>query len=231
MLRPFMSETTFGRWDEHVITVAFADNCSIQSSIRAKPFSLMFMREPFFEMDIALNLPSTSLAAENVAGSYDIVIKTVQANLEKAQSKQKEYFDRSHEVSSCKEGDLVLYEIPTLKVGEASKLQPRAKGPFRIVKKVNDLAFTIVDINDAKSKPETVSSRRLRIFDACENTSTPQEIELKSVNECENQDFAAQTHDTGHDKRVEMELAAPARSSARIKARRDAGLYRKCYDL
>jgi hypothetical protein len=253
MLRPFMADVPFTAWDRHIPAVQFAFNSSIQASLKVKPYSLMFGgREPILPIDIELKLPSSSLTVECMAGTFDIVMKKAQENLVKAQAKQKEYFDRSHINRECQIGDLVICEVPITKVGESSKLQPLGKVPYKIIEKINDLAYRIEDARTDKVNPkrEIVSARRLRPFQS--HSELQQEnagVQTLGTGRNENsQSEASPVRMPAHPVQVRAELPGeisqggeeaqssetrahepPMRQSSRIKARRAAGLLNRNY--
>lgn len=231
MLRPFLEGTTYSNWDVHIPAVTFAYNTSIQASTRMKPYRLMFGREPILPMDITLRLPSPSLAAESMAEALDFTMTKVQENLNKAQAKQKEYFDAGRRVQACKPGDLVIYDVPTIKPGVAKKLLPKGKGPYEIVKRINDLVYVIKPEGEEDLKHMVVSARRLRPFELVEiqgsnmkETKEPLSVEKENQQNPLTLNPQPEMQPKIPENSVGSNVKPSVRSSARLRQRADAGI-------
>ncbi len=161
MLSPFMDQGEFTEWEKNLPSVTFAYNTSVQASIQEIPFYLTFGRDPILPMDLALNLPSSSLSADVMANRLITAFENANMRLKSAQSKQKEHFDKGRSHISHRVGDLVLYEIPTRRKGQPDKFQPKCKGPYKIIGKLSDHSYIIEDLDPSKPKREIVGVRRL----------------------------------------------------------------------
>jgi hypothetical protein len=161
MLSPFMETGEFTEWEKNLPSVVFAYNTSVQASTKEIPYFLTFGRDPILPMDVALNLPSTSLSADLLANRLKTAFENAQVRLSEAQQEQKEHFDKGRKHISHKVGDLVLYEVPTRKKGQPDKFQPKCKGPYKIVSKISGYSYLIEDLDPNKPKREIVGVRRL----------------------------------------------------------------------
>ncbi len=161
MLSSFMGTGEFTEWEKNLPSVVFAYNTSVQASTKEIPYFLTFGRDPILPMDVALNLPSSSLSADLLANRLKTAFENAQVRLSEAQQKQKEHFDKGRKQISHKVGDLVLYEVPTRKKGQPDKFQPKCKGPYKIVSKISEHSYLIEDLDPNKSKREIVGVRKL----------------------------------------------------------------------
>ena len=94
-------------WDTHLETILCAYRVSKQKSTGYSPFYLMFHRHPRLPIDLELKHSEVEAGAEEIVLDHDAFIEQmvqvredirVEAckNIEKAQEKQKEYYDRRH---------------------------------------------------------------------------------------------------------------------------------------
>jgi len=114
--------------------------------------------------DVALNLPSPSLSADVLAYRLENAFQNAKMHLLQSQDKAKLRFDEGRKAVNFEVGDTVLYYVPIRKKGEPDKLQPKAKGPFKIVQKLGDLSYLIETIGLANPKRDRVGARHLRLF-------------------------------------------------------------------
>ena len=94
-------------WNEKIDTVLFAYRVSKNKSTGYSPYFMMYHRQPRLPIDVEF-LPNHSLEDENVEEFLSTVLQIkdeikdkASANITKAQSQQKEYFDRRHFVEVC----------------------------------------------------------------------------------------------------------------------------------
>jgi hypothetical protein len=161
MLSSLIGEASFAEWDKNLPSVIFAHNTSVQATIKEVPFYLMFGREPVLPMDIALRLPTSSLAADAIVHRLELAFARARKNLHEKQDQMKVRFDQGRKEASFQVGDLVLYEVPTRKKGEPDKLQKKTQGPYTIVTKLSDHLFILEKTKNGKISRERASVRRL----------------------------------------------------------------------
>ena len=183
MLRPFMEAGKFTEWDKNLAAVTFAYNTSVQESIREIPYFLTFGRDPILPMDIALNLPSASLSADSLSMRMQKAFEQAAIKLGVAQERQKKHFDYARAIPKVRIGDIVLYEVPTRRKGEPDKLQPRTRGPYRVIGKLGEHTFVIENFDIHKPKREIVGVRRLIPLEQNENLTGDEAMEIEHTNE------------------------------------------------
>ena len=86
-------------------------------------------------------------AKDWIQDSQDI-LKILKENLQTAQNQQKMYADKHRIERSFEVGDLVYlrlqpYRQPSLKKKGAEKLKPRFYGPYKIIRKVGEVAYEL----------------------------------------------------------------------------------------
>ena len=155
-------------WAEIVPYVTFAYNTSIHSVTRYSPFFLMFLRDPITAIDFQLEQPSpatptdldefTELLLKRMREAHEIVGDQLQA----AFARNKRRYDARVRHIQIKEGDYVWFFLPRIKPGLMKKWQHRTDGPFKIIKKLNEVNFVLQKFPTAK--PFIAHIDRMRLF-------------------------------------------------------------------
>ncbi|KAH7314786.1 hypothetical protein KP509_21G019900 [Ceratopteris richardii] len=108
-----------------------------------------------FEMNYGMNpTPRSTIGMPKKFPSALEFLANLQANLEIAKAKMqqgadraKEYADRKRSPRVFEEGDRVFLQVPgrytSLSIGKCTKLLPRFCGPWKIVKKLDDVAYRL----------------------------------------------------------------------------------------
>lgn len=166
MLKTCLPRSMYSNWDGYIAPLVFAYNSSLQKSIHEVPYYLMYGRDPLLPQDVAFNLPLNNLSATHLVERMRVAFETVQNNLEKSQAKDKARFDEKRSPSNIRIGDTVLYEYPIREVGVPDKLQPFAKGPYRVVARIGDLNALIEPLVKVPGKKslELVTVRKLHVL-------------------------------------------------------------------
>ena len=76
------------------------------------------------------------------------ILKLLKDNLQVAQNQQKQYADRDREEITLQVNDLVYlrihpYKQTSLKNNGAEKLKPRYYGPYKVVRKIGEVAYEL----------------------------------------------------------------------------------------
>ncbi|KAG2224453.1 hypothetical protein INT45_010519 [Circinella minor] len=147
-------------WDRYLPFVTFAINTSKQSSTGKAPFEILYGRAPILPTTAPLVLPSTKTHTTETWISYlnhylPILHQQVYSNIQKAQERQKKYYDRGrHEGKMFQVGESVL----KIKPKETWRFpNPKFTGPWTILKIINNL-FTQAprtEKQDYQSKPRS----------------------------------------------------------------------------
>ena len=114
-------------------------------SIGMPPFHTLYGYDALSFVDLVLSDSRVPTASDYVKQSQDI-IRSLKDNLQHAQNPKKLYFDRKRTERSFEVGDLVFvrlqpYKKSTLKRSGAEKLKPRFYGPYKVIRKVGEVAY------------------------------------------------------------------------------------------
>ena len=152
------------QWSNYVKFVTFAYNTTVNESLGYSPFNLMFGREPNLPADyIYLTKEIEIPILERIKIIQDIR-KTLPKILEKAQEKQKAYFDRNKQDLILFPGDEVLIHFPKNHALPYNKFQPSYRGPYVIKEKINELTYLIELEKHGKIVDEPIHVSRLKLF-------------------------------------------------------------------
>jgi len=102
---------------------------------------------------------SQKRSLENLKASLNLAYKLVAKANRKAHQNNKRLYDRRAKVRNFEENDLVYLYNPAKKPGLTRKFHKPWTGPFKIVKKISDLNYRIVDQN---GKLQVVHVNRLK---------------------------------------------------------------------
>ncbi|GJV83452.1 RNA-directed DNA polymerase [Tanacetum coccineum] len=135
------------QWDGVLPQAEFVYNRSNHSSTGRSPFFVVYGRNPFTPLDLAPMVGDGSVSAEGDERARQIQELHAQVH-EQIIKHNLQYQTRANK--HCKqvlfeEGDLVWIHLRRARFpqGRFGKLQPRADGPFRILKKINDNAYKV----------------------------------------------------------------------------------------
>ena len=139
-------------WDSWLPMVEFAINNSWHSSVNNTPFFLNYGRHPRSPTEFVLlaakrgrepddKVPAVKSMIQNM---HDAIAEAKRC-LHAAQQRQKAYADTRRRDVDFKVGEDVLLSTRnlTLKMIGSSKLMPRYVGPFKIARKVNQVAYEL----------------------------------------------------------------------------------------
>ena len=131
-------------WDTLLPVLEFAINNSFQESIHDTPFFLNYGRHPRVPSDV--RLPESNPCAHKYLDNIDQAMQKARKCLDAAQQRQKKYADQHRTELSFEIGDevpLSTEHIPLRSVG-IRKLLMELMGPFKVVRKVNAVAYELV---------------------------------------------------------------------------------------
>jgi hypothetical protein len=156
-------------WDVFLPFVTFAFNTAEQASVRNNPFYLFYGREAVLPNELVENTRYrfTESDIEVYKQKWKTALKFARTNLEKAQNKQKEYYDTNSKVIEYTNGEYVLMKSPP----GPGKFNFRWLGPYIIIKRLSALNYeiklpnaresTIAHVNRLKRSPDPNSNQQL----------------------------------------------------------------------
>ena len=137
----------FGKsWDQHLPLAEFSYNNSYHTSIKAAPFEALYGRK--CRSPICWEEPEDRLltGSELIQETTDKIVQ-IKEHIRTARSRQKSYADNRRKPLIFEVGDFVMLKVSPWKgvfrFGKGNKLIPRYTGPFKIVEKVNDVAYRL----------------------------------------------------------------------------------------
>lgn len=152
-------------WDKLLPYVLFAYREVPQASTGFSPFELLYGRPVRGPLDLLRESWETPTTSNESIVSYVLKMREklarmtelVQENLAKAQTRQKEWYDRTARSREFNPGDRVLVLLPT----STHKLRAQWQGPYDIIRK-NGEANYVVDMKDKHKRLRTFHVNMLR---------------------------------------------------------------------
>ncbi|GJV06266.1 putative reverse transcriptase domain-containing protein [Tanacetum coccineum] len=142
--REFQEE--LGNWDGHLPLVEFAYNNSYHASIKMPPYEMLYgrrCRTPVCWDEVG----SRELASTDVVLATTEKIETIHERLKEAQDRWKSYANKRKRPIEFNVGDFVMLKVSpwkgVMRFKNKWKLSPRFIGPFKILKKVREVAYTL----------------------------------------------------------------------------------------
>jgi hypothetical protein len=134
-------------WEESLPHVEFAYNRAVHSSIKFCPFEIVYGFKPTAPIDL-LSLPVQERVNFNASKRAELIKnlhEKARANIEKMTKKYEKHANKGRRKMLFEPGDMVWVHLRKERFPEQSKskLQPRADGPFKVLRKINDNAYEI----------------------------------------------------------------------------------------
>ena len=170
-MRAMLDKDKTTDWESWLAPAALAFNCHVHKSTRESPFFLTYLHDPnlpFCDFDQPRKLYGENYAHEayNLAQAAHFRIKE---NLEEAQRRQEDYFNRSAKDRSYVKGQRVLCHFPNVPVGVNQKFYRRWR-LFTVVRMVGPVNVELRE--KPKSRSITVHINRTRLACPAEAAST-----------------------------------------------------------
>ena len=142
-------------WDKMIPYLLFAYREVPQASTGFSPFELLYGRAVHGPLDVLRQTWEVDKKADESVISHILsmrdkmekMMETVQTNLEKAQQKQKQWYDKNARQREFEAGDQVLVLLPT----STSKLLAQWQGPYQVLKRVGKVNYQI-DVHDRRKR-------------------------------------------------------------------------------
>ena len=145
MLRSHVNERNTN-WSEFVPLIEIVINNTKQSSSGISPYFINYGYHPNFNGIYEKSKAETnSSAAESFISRINQAVEFAKSNIIKSQSIQKQQADYSRRDHEFKVGDqvfIIAEHIKQLNSG-VNKLQPRTRGPFKIIQAINKNVFKL----------------------------------------------------------------------------------------
>ena len=177
-------------WCELAPFVTFAYNTSRHSSTSFSPFYFLYLREPRVGIDLLLHKKEPAYQnfdqySDDVRRKMQIAYKIVENQLKVVFDRAKRRYDARVRSVKFDVGDLCYFHSPRLFAGRGRKFRNQTSGPWKVIRKVNEVNNSIQ--KSPKSKARIVHVERMMKYFG-EVPKNWQESEPKTVNLvcCEN---------------------------------------------
>ena len=183
ILSHFVNETQ-KNWDTLVAPIEWVMNTAKNETTGYTPFQLVFGRDPLQPLDLALsyeggeNVDSLSEYAESVRDWLDHAREIAKIKVNETHQKEAPRFNFKRDEASYNADDLVLLWKPLHVEGLHNKLVKKWCGPFKILRKINEVNYEILHIS-GKGKPDVVHVERLKPYQ--ERDVTESDIEITEL--------------------------------------------------
>lgn len=126
-------------WDVQLPYVLFAYRAAVQDSTQISPFHMLYGREPVLPCEQTVTQPKTKYQVDLQDYTDELTAYMSDAwsfardNIQKAQRKQKQQYDRKSKLLDLKVGDRVMVYFPNVVRGKAWKFARPFYGPYVMV--------------------------------------------------------------------------------------------------
>ncbi|GJX67320.1 putative reverse transcriptase domain-containing protein [Tanacetum coccineum] len=133
-------------WVKHLPLVEFSYNNSYHASIKAAPFEALYgrkCRSPVCWAEVG----EVQLTGPEIVQETTEKIIQVKQRMQAARDRQKSYADLKRKLMEFEVGDKVMLKVSpwkgVVRFGKRGKLNPRFVGPFKVIKRVGDIAYKL----------------------------------------------------------------------------------------
>jgi transposase InsO family protein len=151
-------------WDRHLPFLLMAYRSATHESTGFTPASMLFGRELRLPCDLLFGRPeetqrSPSQYVDGLSDRLDNVHRWARGKIFIASEKMKAHYDTRCNEAKFKEGDYVWLFNPQRKKGLSPKLQKAWEGPYKVLKRLNDVVYRIQ--RSPWARPKVVNLHRL----------------------------------------------------------------------
>lgn len=135
------------KWVTWLSWVEYCYNTSMHSATKKSPFEIVYGRLP---PTLLCYVPGTAkvAAVEDILLQRDVLLREVRQQLQQAQNRMKQVYDKGHQDRKFLPGDWVYlrlqwYRQQSVARRSSQKLSPKFFGPYRILAKVGTVAYKL----------------------------------------------------------------------------------------
>ena len=183
--------------DHHLDGILFAYRTAQHDSTKVSPFYVMFGRQPILPVHMDLNAEANASAIANTATvetirdlTKEIVDRqhlahnSVQANIEKAQKRQKKYYDAKH---TCHTNEMSVGQLVLMKNNKnvhrmGGKLEDKWLGPYEIAICLDKGRVRLKNLQSGKTLKNTYHAVNLKIYNSIDETNASEVVPEVALN-------------------------------------------------
>lgn len=144
------------RWDECVSEVQWGLNNTLNKGTGKTPAEALFGIRPVGTQDALLRL-SVNDDLQTSTGDHESIRNEMTDHIAQNQLLQKERFDKNRKEKHYKVGELVRIEREIPSTGQSRKLVPKLRGPYRVVKVLDNDRYVVEDTSLTRRGNKTFS--------------------------------------------------------------------------
>ncbi|MCO5599486.1 hypothetical protein L7F22_053590 [Adiantum nelumboides] len=145
MLRSYVSKKQ-SNWKDYLLILEFAYNSSKHSATGFTQFTLIYGFQPRSPMAVDLKKEKIQSVKVFLEDMNDM-LKATRERIRSTQDRAKTYANKDRKKVTFEKSDLVFLKVlaksKTMKTGTCDKLYPRYCGPFKVLKKIGDVAYKL----------------------------------------------------------------------------------------
>lgn len=170
-------------WDIHIPAILFGFRVSVCESTGDSPFYLLYGRECLLPLDISLippTDPSSSIAEHRrrIVSQIELSQEVARQNIQRAQQKMKEYYDRTAKEPTFEVDDRVWSFTPKTRKGLSKKLLHKWYGPYRLAERLSPVHFRVRTCDNRGVTTSVHVNRMKCYFDPADRPIEPLEDDL-----------------------------------------------------
>lgn len=162
-----MAEAKPKTWCQHLSSVVFAINNTINNAHGLTPYNLVFGRDAYCGIDKAImqedERQTVSETVEEILSQQKYAQQIAIKMHEKRDRELKEIYDSKVKTSTIQAGDVVFWKRGSIpKPGENKKLQNRYEGPYLVVERYPEGTVSLKHLHTAKFLKHRVTLRQVK---------------------------------------------------------------------
>lgn len=163
-------------WDKHIDLFLMAYRSSVHDTTSQTPASILFGTELRLPADMKFGISSkesrrTQSYAQDIRRRIEAIHQNTRMQSQLKSDKMKARYDYAANCEGFEEGELVMLYNPKRRKGLSPKLQTCWEGPYKVVKRINDVVYRIQWNQSTRAKMKVVHLERLAKYGTAVSSS------------------------------------------------------------
>ena len=158
-------------WDTHIATFLMCYRSAVHETTGETPAKVIFGNDLRLPADLkfgtCLKRQELGHYAQELRKELNDVHASVRARTKIMSDRMKARYDKAINSNGFQEAALVMLYNPRRKRGLCPKLQCNWEGPYKVIKRINDVVYRIQDNSKKRAKLKVVHLERLAPFYGC----------------------------------------------------------------